>query len=142
MSIFPILGDNLAAESRALPPYREIMADPDTGLPVFRGGVPVVAEGAEAVRLWAATALRTVRYRHEIYSQNFGCELESLIGQEFSDDVKTAEAPRMVREALLVNPYISDVSGIAVDFADGTLQISATVKTIYGEVTVRDYENL
>lgn len=131
-----MLGDNLAPASRELPLYREILADEETGLPVFRGGAPVIVEGAEAVRLWAMTALRTVRYRYEIYSQNFGCELESLIGQHFSDDVKTAEAPRMVREALLVNPYISEVADVAVSFSEGTLQISAAVKTIYGEVTV------
>lgn len=142
MSLFPILGDNLTAESRQLPLCREILADPKTGLPVWRGGVPVVAEGAEAVRIWILTALRTVRYRHDIYSLNFGCELEALVGQGFSDDVKTAEAPRMVRETLLVNPYITEVTDVTVDFSDGMLQIAATVKTIYGEVTVSAHKNL
>ena len=115
---------------------QEIMADPDTGLPVWKNGRPVEVEGAAAVRLWAMTALRTMRYHHAIYSGQFGSELSTLMGQGWSSDIKTAEAPRMVREALLVNPYVSEVSDIVVDFADDELQISATLKTIYGEVRV------
>ena len=133
MSLFPILGDNLTAEAAQLPLYAEVMAD-GHGMPVFRGGSPVIVTGADAVRLWAMTALRTARYRFEIYSQNFGCELENLVGRDCSGEVKTAEAPRMVRDALLINPYITDVSDIAVDFAGDTLAISARLKTIYGEV--------
>lgn len=138
MSLFPILGDAVAAERRELPLYREILADPETGLPVWRAGRPVMAEGAEAVRIWAVTALRTARYRYMIYSQDFGCELETLMGQSFSDDVKTAEAPRMIRDTLLVNPYISDVRDIAVDFTGDTLDISARLETVYGEVSIHD----
>ena len=99
MSLFPILGDNLTAEASQLPLYAEVMAD-GHGMPVFRGGAPVIVTGADAVRLWAMTA----------------------------------EAPRMVRDALLINPYITDVSDISVDFAGDTLAISARLKTIYGEV--------
>lgn len=135
MSLFPMLGGNVPQTAQALPLYREVLAD-DNGLPVWRGGSPVIVEGADAVRLWAMTALRTMRYHHAIYSGQFGSELSTLIGQGWSSDIKTAEAPRMVREALLVNPYVSDVSDIVVEFADDTLRISATLKTIYGEVQV------
>lgn len=136
MSLFPMLGDSLPQTSQPLPLYREVMADPDTGLPVWKSGNPVEVEGAEAVRLWAMTALHTMRYHHAIYSGQFGSELSTLIGQGWSSDIKTAEAPRMVREVLLVNPYVTDVTDIAVDFTDDKLQISATLKTIYGEVRV------
>ena len=136
MSLFPMLGGSVPQPSQTLPLYREIMADPDTGLPVWKNGRPVEVEGAAAVRLWAMTALRTMRYHHAIYSGQFGSELSTLMGQGWSSDIKTAEAPRMVREALLDNPYVSEVSDIVVDIADDDLQISATLKTIYGEVRV------
>jgi len=139
MSLFPVLGDAVEAERQELPLYREILADPETGLPVWRAGRPVIGEGAEAVRLWAVTALRTARYRYMIYSQDFGCELETLMGQSFSDDVKTAEAPRMIRDALLLTPYISDVREIVVDFAGDTLDISARLETVYGEIEIHDH---
>ena len=134
MSLFPMLGDAAAPEVQELPLYREVMADEQTGLPVWRGGSPVVVEGAAAIRLWAVTALRTMRYHHAIYSGQFGSELSMLIGRSWSADIKTAEAPRMVREALMVNPYVTDVADIAVDFSGDELRISATLHTIYGEV--------
>ena len=37
---------------------------------------------------------------------------------------------------LMINPYITDVTNVAVSFADGKLSISCTIKTIYGEVTI------
>lgn len=136
MSLFPIFGDNVQVTQTELPLYRDVLADPVTGLPVFRGGSPVIVEGLEALRVWIATAIRTPRCRHGIYSWNFGCELDSLVGRVCSPEVKTAEAPRMVREALLVNPYITDVRDITVEADGDKTVISATIQTIYGEVGV------
>ncbi len=135
-TLFPIIGDvSTTATETALPMYREVACD-EGGLPIWKNGNPVIVQGKEAVRLWVMTALRTNRYFHGIYTNQFGCELTSLIGKGFSDDVKTSEAPRMVREALLVNPYITSVSDIEVAFSDTTLTITATVNTIYGEVSI------
>ena len=136
MSIFPMLGGDAAEARRELPLLREVKADPETGLPIFRGGRPVIAEGAEALSMWISTALRTVRYQHEIYSTDFGCEAASLIGQGWSDSVQSSEAPRMVRDALRMNPYIQDVSDVEAKFEGGRLHVSGSVKTIYGEVDI------
>ena len=77
------------------------------------------------------------RTRYEIYSWDFGSEVESLIGQNYSDELKQAEAVRYVREALEINPYVTDISSISVSFADGVLAVSAAINTIYGEVSAR-----
>ena len=134
MSIFPILGDSAQASSEARPLYRDILCD-NTGMPVF-------VSGTEALKIWAVTALRTVRYQHAVYSNQFGCELQTLVGQQYSDDLKTAEAPRMVREALLTNPYIQDVTDISVEFTGTVLMVSAKIQSIYGEVTLFDQQEL
>ena len=141
MSIFPILGDSAQASSEAWPLYRDILCD-NTGMPVFQDGVPVFVSGTEALKIWAVTALRTVRYQHAVYSNQFGCELQTLVGQQYSDDLKTAEAPRMVREALLTNPYIQDVTDISVEFTGTVLMVSAKIQSIYGEVTLFDQQEL
>ena len=78
--------------------------------------------------------LHTTRFRHEIYSRAYGTELENLIGQPYTEALKQSEAQRYVREALEINPYISAVEDVGVDFDDGRLSISCTVRTIYGEV--------
>ena len=132
--LFPIIQPEVVQEETELPLYREVKWDFEKGEPVFRGGEPVVAEGAEAIKTWVWKALVTERARYEIYSWDFGSEVESLIGQPYTDELKRAEAVRYVREALEINPYITEVTAASVDFDNGVLTIDVTVDTVYGEV--------
>ena len=132
--LFPIIQPEVVQEETELPLYREVKWDFEKGEPVFRGGEPVVAEGAEAIKTWVWKALVTERARYEIYSWNFGSEVESLIGQPYTDELKRAEAVRYVREALEINPYITEVTAASVDFDNGVLTIDVTVDTVDGEV--------
>lgn len=134
-SIFPFYTETGASSAgSSLPPAKEVARDPKTGKTIWRGGSPVIVTGLEAVAAWAIAALRTARCRHGIYSDRFGCEADRLIGCGYSEAVKTAEAPRMVRDALKACPYIRNVEDLAVDFQDGKLAISGRLRTIYGEV--------
>lgn len=136
-SIFPLLGDSPApAMSEALPLAREIARDPATGQTTWRGGSPVIATGLDAVRSWAFAALATVRCRHPIYSRDFGCEADRLIGHAYTQEVKTVEAARMIRDALTVSPYVTDVQDVDVSFEGTTLTIGCRLITIYGEVVL------
>lgn len=134
MNIFPMIQPTVAAKLEGLPLYRETKWDYETDRPVWENGAPVMAEGVEAVAVWAWNALHTVRYRHPIFTWNYGNEAESLIGQRFTYELKQAEAIRYVRECLEQNPYITGVSGVSVDFTDGNLTIACRLETIYGEI--------
>ena len=136
MSIFPIIDPGGAEEAggQALPLCREAAWDFDRDVPLFRGGEPVVVEGREALKVWIWRAVRTPRFRYEIYTWAYGSEFESLLGQAYSDSVKTAEAPRYLRECLLVNPYITEVRDVSVSFEAGRLTVEGTAATIYGGV--------
>ena len=134
-AMFPILPAEIAAQKLDYPMYYEVLLDDDAH-PVMQNGTFVTVSGARAVASWARMALETVRHRHVIYSVDYGCELATLIGRPYSTDLKTAEAPRMVREALMINPYITAVKNIQVEFDAGLLRISADMDTIYGEVSV------
>lgn len=136
MSIFPAAGFAATAPARALPLAREVRFDLDRCVPVFRGGVPLYVEGRDAVAVWACKALHTWRYRHPIYSPGYGNDVWQLIGQAYTEALKTSEAARYVRECLLVSPYITEVGPVTVDFDDSDLRIDATITTIYGEVTL------
>lgn len=133
MNLFPIIQPQTVEVSTELPLYKEVKWDFEKNIPVFKNGSPVIVSGKEAVLVWAWKALRTPRFRYEIYSWDYGNEAESLIGQPFTDELKQSEAARYVRECLLINPYIIDVSNISVSFGDGTLNISCTIETVYGE---------
>lgn len=140
MNIFPFFFENDTPAARRLPLAKEIARDPVTGKTLWRGGSPVLVTGLEAVVSWAQAALRTVRCKHPIFSQDFGCEAESLIGRAWSDAVKNAEAPRMVRDALTASPYITGVEDLSVTFCGNRLEISGTLKTIYGEASLHGFD--
>ena len=141
-SLFPLIGDTPAptAQTETLPLAKEFARDPKTGRTVWQYGAqgyaPVIVTGLQAVLSWAYAALATVRCRHPVYSRDFGCEIEQLIGHGYTSDVKTVEAVRMVRDALTVSPYVKDVHDVAVDFAGNTLSISCILESIYGEAEV------
>lgn len=136
MSIFPMIDPGAAEDNggQALPLCREVAWDFERDAPIFRGGEPVVVTEKEALKVWIWRALRTPRFKYEIYTWAYGSEFESLLGQAYSDTVKTAEAPRYLRECLLVNPYITAVKDISVAFTQARLTVRGTAATVYGEV--------
>lgn len=133
-TLFPILTAQATLPGRqALPLCREVAWDYAADRALWRGGSPVYVEGLEAVQTWCYNALRTVRYRHIAFSTSYGCELETLVGQPYGEAVKSAEAIRHVREALLINPYVTAVDQVEVDFSADVLIITCKITTIYGE---------
>ena len=138
VSLFPITQPSAPASAgSALPLYREVAWDFQRDIPLTRGGEPVWVEGKEAVLCWAWKALRVPRFRQEIYSWAYGSELDSLMGQPYTEDTKRAEARRYLQEALLINPYITGVAEIQVDFVENVLQLRARITTIYGDGEVK-----
>lgn len=134
-TLFPMVEPKVIAEAE-LPLYKEVAWDFKKGVPVFKNRNPVFITGKEAVKVWIWKALKTDRAIYEIYSWDFGNEVGTLIGQNFVRETKLAEAKRYVKEALEINPYITEISGVDVTFEDTVMTIYVTVKTVYGEVDV------
>jgi hypothetical protein len=132
--LFPIIQPNIGIISDEFPLYKEVAWDFEHGQPIWEKGRPVVITGVKAVKVWIWKALKTVRARWEIYTWNFGCEVETLIGQPYSVELKRAEAIRYIRESIEINPYITNISNIRVEFEQGNLSIFISVSTVYGAV--------
>ena len=139
-SIFPFLDPQVAEPSpvAALPVAREVKWDFDLDQPVTRGGEPVFVERAEAVAVWTWNALHTERWRWALYTGVYGNEIDSLIGQPYTLQVKQAEIPRLLRECLMVSPYVQDLQDIRSSFAGSKLTISFTLISIYGRVNAME----
>lgn len=136
MTIFPMIQPQIA-EARQLPLCQDVLWDAAKGIPVFQAGEPVIVQGAQAVASWVWRALRVCRYRHELYTWDYGSELEGLIGQAYTAALKQAEARRYVEEALAVNPYIQAVRQIQTEFdEEGRLLIRGAVDTVYGPIEI------
>lgn len=137
-SLFPFFGDTTisAAADDSLPLYREVAWDFERNIPIIEKGDFKIVEGNEAIKTWVYKTMKTERFRYLIYSWHYGSELHSLIGQSYTPNLTKAESIRYIKEALLINPYIRNVSNVEVTFESGTLTINAKLETIYGETEV------
>ena len=97
------------------------------------GRIRGVTNGEPALRQFVIKTLKTERYRHVIYTDDYGNELQTLIGADMSDDLLKSEVPRMVREALIYDDRVEDV---AVEFRreGDKLFIAATVTPASGNI--------
>lgn len=132
--IFPYIEPAATAAAATLPVAREMAWDFSADRAVFSGGEPVWVERAEAVKVWAWNALHTPRWRYEIYTADYGNDIENMIGSGWSDALKTAEAQQCITECLLASPYITAVRDLSVTFADGVLTASFVIDSIYGMI--------
>jgi phage baseplate assembly protein W len=103
--------------------------DFDTG--EFTGGM---LDGADAIRQYVRKAIATPRYRHLIYSRSYGCELESLVGQDISQDLLETEIPRIISESLEYDDRIADVNDFVIDRQSDQLYVEFTVTTKDGVI--------
>ena len=87
-------------------------------------------DGLEAVKQAVQLILSTERYMYPIYSWNYGVELESLIGKEYSYIV--AEIKRRIREALMQDDRISSVDGFKFTRQDDELYVEFEVVSDVG----------
>lgn len=134
--LFPYIDARESDITEVLPEYREVQWDFENNKPVFINGNFKIVTGNEAVKVWAYKALNTSRFRHIIYSWDFGHEFDSMIGQVYTSDLVQSEVTRFLEEALLINPYISGISNINIELNGDKIKIDATLTTIYGEVRV------
>lgn len=138
VSLFPFFGDTIVTEGTAaeLPLYKEVAWDFQNNIPVVEKGDFKIVTGNEALKTWIYKTMRTERFRYLIYSWDYGCELEGLIGQNYTPNLTKAECIRYIKEALLINPYIKAISCVEISFLEGVLKMEAKLETIYGEMEV------
>ncbi len=131
MSLFPTYIENYVVktiEEKAVVP-REYEIDFVSGQLTGK-----IVEGKEAIKIWIWIALQTPRYRHYIYSWDYGSEFEELIGQGYTKEYIDTEVQRMTEECLLINENIQSINNFSSDMEGSQLTISFTANTIYGEI--------
>lgn len=130
MSLLPDdIEDMEDEESETLPELIEYGIDFETGELTGK-----LVSGIEAVKVWIYLALRTPRYRHTIFSWDYGNEIDDLIGKGYSEEYIQTEAERMFEETLTVSDYIESVTNVEVTKDGDKVVIKGQVNTIYGEV--------
>ena len=134
MSLFPFVTyKEDMVKDNSFPLYKEVAWDFKRDIPILENGDFKIVEGNEAIKVWVYKALLTPRYNYSIYSWNYGSELMDLIGKAYTPSLTKEEAKRYIKEALLINPYILEVTVIDTDFKNDLLSADIKIVTIYGE---------
>lgn len=90
----------------------------------------------EAVKQFIRKAIVTERSKWRIYTDDYGCELYSLIGTDVTDGFLRSEIPRMISEAIEFDERITSVNNVTSTRSGDAVKVVVDVTTIYGDVDV------
>lgn len=99
-------------------------------------------DNLSAVKQAAYKILNTERYKHVIYSWNYGVELQDLFGKPIP--YVLSEIPRRITEALVQDDRIDDVTDFDISWTRdnskgnrGDVIARFKIKSIYGEIEMQ-----
>lgn len=118
-----------------LPLLREVAFDLNTGQPIVESdGRFRLVSGLEAVQVWVWRALQpdNCRFAYAAHTQRYGNQLHLLCGKSMTE--ARSRLAGLVREALLVCPYITGVERFYFTRQGSRLTAAFTVRTVYGDL--------
>lgn len=139
MSIFPAVEEGQAEEVQEIADsvvLREYAWDFIRNDFIFENGRQKVAEGLEALKIWAYKALVTERYKYLAYSWDYGQEIANLIGSNISSDFVKSEVKRYIEEAFSVNPHIKGIKNLSTAIEEDKISVDFTILSDLGEVGI------
>ncbi len=115
----------------------ELELDASKTYRVLNGRVVGWIDNKQALRQAIEKLLHTERYMYEIYTDEYGIELQALIGENF--DLVEAEIGRIIKEALLADDRIVSVENIQATKLDSTsLLVTFSVESIFGTLAFEE----
>lgn len=100
----------------------------------FDGGNSTgMLDGREAMKQAIYLILNTERYRYEMYSWDYGVELEELIGDQNSDTLQV-NVRNAITDALMQDDRITEVSGFDFEREREYLKVTFNVATTEGDI--------
>lgn len=93
-------------------------------------------EGKEALKVWIYKTLLTKRYKHLIYSWDYGQDIGEIIGRGYEKGLIKSEVERRIKDCLLIHPHIKECNNFNIRLQQDQLHVDFTVNTIYGEVDI------
>ena len=133
--LYPFILNNDSKEEKILPLFKEIAWDYIKDKPVINKETNdfKTVEGDEALKAWIYKAVKIARYRYSIYTSDYGCEIEELVGNKYTRGYTESEAVRYIKEALSINNYIKNINLVEASFEDDLLTVKINIDTVYNE---------
>lgn len=95
-----------------------------------------IVEGIEAIKVWIWLCLHTERFRHAIYSADYGTSFEQYIGHVLSDEYINTDCESEITDALLINEYIESIEDFEAVKDSEHLRVSFRALTKFGNIEV------
>ncbi len=135
MSIFPFMDANVTNTlPEELPIFQEYAYDFENNCLKLWNGNTFFVEKNEALKIWIYKALITERFRYLAYTSSFGSETHTLIGRSMGSEILFSELRRFVVEALMVNPYIEELTNFKFEKSGSALKALFDCTTVYGTI--------
>ncbi len=135
----PFVTGPTAAETTAsdLPVFKEYAWDYERDRFIYNAdGTHKIVEKNEAIKVWVLHTLRVERYRYLAYFDDYGIELEPFVGTGPNDSERSSELFQYVKEGLLVNPYILDVTALSTKLDHKKIIMTLHLETVYGSTSI------
>lgn len=138
MAIDPAEVDAIAAEQYAVEEQLkdEFLFDFATRRFVLHGGDVVRVSEMDALAVWCANALTTIRLACDVYSGNFGIEAGGIIGFGGSVAETTSRIAESVERALYTHERIDNVRDIQVRVEGTAAIVSCVIDTSAGSIDI------
>lgn len=101
------------------------------GIDFANGKATGMIDGLDAVRQAVYKILRTDRFAHLIYDANYGSEINGLQGR--SQGYVRSEIERRIREALMQDDRISEITDMQITITGDEAVATFTVVSIHGD---------
>lgn len=138
MSIFPFIStvEETYDSSQDLEEFKEMAYDYENNCFLLQGGKPYYVVKNEAIKIWIYKALKTKRFVYPAYSHSYGTEIDRVIEEHISNkEIVESEIKRYIIEALMVNPYIQELSNFKFAYLSKVINVNFVVDTIYDKIT-------
>lgn len=108
----------------------EIEVQPSKTYKIEDNKIVGFCDNIEAIKQTINCILNTERFDYLIYSWNYGVELKNLIGKQ--KDYIMSELKRLIKEALIQDDRIEDVTNFEFTSLKNSLSVKFTIKTTDG----------
>lgn len=93
--------------------------------------------GNEAMKIWIYKCMLTDRFRYSAYTNKFGTEVYTLIGEVISNKLKEAEVKRYITEAIMVHPFMVSINKMILKTEKSGLYVDVYYTTVFTDKIAR-----
>jgi phage baseplate assembly protein W len=110
-----------------------IEIQPSLTFELLDGRIGGLIDGETAIRQFIQKAIRTARNRFLAYDDEYGCELEDLLGANVTSEILIDEIPRILKDAILYDDRIESVSDFTINQIKDSVFVNFIVTTTQGQ---------